>query len=470
MYRQNNYSYKQYLSFAIKGITLAAIGYFGGAYLSRKIMKSVVNRVSKRLAIDKYDENVFNFLQSVIRSSPQAIIETNLRSQEGKRIWRPLGSSKKLLKFSDLMFNISQLHTLPIPHTQNVDTQVVIGPCAKKPLVIKIPIIAAGMAYGLALSEKAKVAIAMGTAKAGTATNTGEGAFSEKERIAAQKLIIQYNRGKWNKKPEILQQADMIEIQLGQGAIAGIGHKIPAKDLNIHLKNIMGLKADEDAIVHARINESFSQADLKGLVEYLRDLTGGVPIGIKMGAGKFLEKDMEHAVKAGVDVIALDGAEAATVGSQPIIQDDFGLPTLLAVSRAALFFEKNKLKGKISLIVGGGLFFPGDFLKTLALGADAVYVGTMILFSLSHLENLKALPFEPPSDILWETGHFKDKFNENTGAVNLEYYLKSCTYELEDGVRALGKTAIKEVNKDDMFTLDPRIAAITGVDLGYKSN
>ena len=467
---QDSSSYKQYIPTALKGIFLAAVGYLGVSFVSRKIFKSAANKISNRLATDKYDENMFDFLRSIVRTSPQAILETNLRSQEGKRIWRPLGSSKKLLEFSSLMFSMAQLQTLPTPYTQNVDTRVVIGPRAKKPMQIDIPIIAAGMAYGLALSEKSKVAIAMGTARVGTATNTGEGAFCEKERSAAQKLIIQYNRAKWNKTPEVLKKADMIEIQLGQGGIAGLGHKIPAKDITPKLAKLMGLNTGEDAVVHARINEPFSQAKLKSLVEYLRDLTGGVPIGIKMGAGKDLEKDLEHAVNAGVDAIALDGAEAATVGSQPIIQDDFGLPTLLAVSRAGKYFELNNLKGKISLIVGGGLFQPGDYLKALALGADAIYIGTIILFSISHLENLKALPFEPPAQILWETGHFKNKFNEVKGAANLERYLKSCKFELEDGVRALGKTDIKEVNKEDMFTLDPRIAMLTGVDLGYKAD
>jgi methylamine---glutamate N-methyltransferase subunit C len=323
------------------------------------------------------------------------------------------------------------------------------------------------MAYGLALSEQTKVAIAQGTARVGTATNTGEGAFSEKERKAAKKLIIQYNRAKWNKTPEILKQADMIEIQLGQGAIAGLEHFTPAKDISIKLKNKLGLAPREDAVIPARMKGVSSEKDLKKVVDYLREITEGVPIGIKMGAGKHLEKDMSIAVSAGVDVITLDGAQAASHGSPMIIQDDFGLPTLLTVSRAGKYLAHNNLKDSVSLIISGGLLTPGDFLKILALGADAVSIGTVALFAVAHLENLKALPFEPPGEILWETGQFKNKFNIKKGAHSLEKFLRSCKLELEEGVRALGKTKISDVNKEDLFTTEPRISAITGVDLAY---
>jgi methylamine---glutamate N-methyltransferase subunit C len=463
--RKNTILLKKYLPFAVKGFAFSVLSYFGVTYAARTIFKKSINKPIKRIMTDKYSENIWDFISSSKRSGPQNIVETNLRSEEGKVVYRSMGSPKQFTHLSDLFFNIAQLHTLPTPNNIQISTQVTIGPKAKKPLVIAIPIIVTGMAYGIALSEKTKIALAEGTARVGTATNTGEGAFSEKERKAAKKLIIQYNRAKWNKTPEILKQADMIEIQLGQGAIAGLEHYTPANLINLKLKKKLGLALKEDAIIPARMEGISSEKDLKKLVDYLREITEGVPIGIKMGAGKHLEKDMAIAVNAGVDVIALDGAQAASHGSPIIIQDDFGLPTLFTVSRAGKYLHDNSLKDSVSLIIGGGLLTPGDFLKVLALGADAVYIGTAALFAVAHLENLKALPFEPPGEVLWETGQFKNKFNTKKGALNLEKFLRSCKLELEEGVKALGKTKISDVDKSDLFTTDSKVATITGVDL-----
>ncbi|OWZ83327.1 FMN-binding glutamate synthase family protein [Natranaerobius trueperi] len=453
-----------------KILATSALSIFSAKYSARKAIDSTSSKALTRLTKDNYDENLWELVSATRRFGPQNIVETNLRAEEGIAIGRPLGSPIRVLDFKTLYFNIAQLHTLPTPGNFNIDTDVTIGPRAKRPLILNTPILISGMAYGMALSEKAKVAIAKATAKVGTATNTGEGAFLPKERKAAKYLILQFNRGKWNKSPEIIKQADMIEIQLGQGAIAGVEHATKSKDMSKTVEKRLGVRPGKKAVVKAQMEGIESMEDLKGLVEDLRSITDGVPIGVKMGASKYLEKDLEIAVNAGVDAVVLDGAEAATYQSPPILQDDFGVPTLLAIGRANQFFKKNGLNGKVSLIIGGGLYTPGDFLKAIALGADAVYIGTAAIFALGHKEVFKALPLEPPTQVIWETGHFKHKFNLNKGAANLEKYLKSSTKEMEEGIRALGKTSISNVCKDDLYTINPQIADITGVSLGYSKN
>lgn len=445
----------------------ATLGYFGGTYGIRRMINRTFSNAAKRLITDKYDENLWELVSSTKSSGAQNIVETNLRTEEGKVIQRPLSSPKTFIDSSELFFNIAQLNTFPTPNDIPVEKKVTLGPRAKKPLVINIPIMVSGMGYGVALSEKAKVALAKGTARIGTATNTGEGAFLQKERDAAAQLILQYNRGSWSKDSEYLQKADMIEIQFGQGSKAGAQHSTKAKNLTKVQKKKMGLKLLDSAVIKARQDNIYSREDLKQLVDKLRAITEGTPIGIKLAAGKYLERDLEIASYAGVDVITLDGAEAAAHQSPPILQDDFGLPTIIAVSRATKYLEENNLTDKISLVISGGLITPGDFLKTLALGADAVYIGTAAILAIAHLEHLKVVPFEPPSQLLWQTGKYKDKFNAKKGADNLYKFLKSCTLEIEDGVRALGKTEINDINRNDLFTTNPQIADITGVELGY---
>jgi len=444
-------------------------GALGAIWLGRTIIKKTSNNFIKRIMMDTYSENLWEFISASKKVGLQNIIETNLRSQEGKVIKRPLGSPKKFPDFNNIMFNFAQLHRLPTDEGVDIDTRVIIGPCASKPLIIEMPIMISGMAYGLALSANAKIGLAKGSAIAGTATNTGEGPFLPAERKAADKLILQYNRGKWSKSPQILRQADMIEIHFGQGAGGGVGHIIADKEIDWKVKIRMGVNWGEQAVIHANFPDMNNDSHhLQHLVGYLKEITQGVPIGIKIAGSKYLEDDLEIAIEAGIDVITIDGSQAGSKGTAPILQDDFGLPTLFALNRANNYFKRHNLKNKVSLIITGGLYNPGDFLKALALGADAVYIGSTALFAMSHTQVLKAIPWEPPPEIVFYKGKFQQKFNVDKGAKSLAKFLKACNEEIKEGVRALGKKSIHEVDKNDLFALDSQTAEAVDLPLGYQ--
>lgn len=443
------------------------LGVKGLKYTGRKISKELVKESIKIFMTDLYEENLWEFVSASTRVGVQKIIETNLRAEQGTIIERPLGSPKKFPSFDSLMFNFAQLKTLPTPGDMPIDMSVIIGPQATRPLLLKTPIIVAGMAYGYALSEAFKVALAKGSRLAGTATNTGEGPWLESERKAAKYLILQYNRGHWSKESGILKQADAIEIQLGQGAIGGVAHIMKAASLDKKLQKAFHVKPGENAVIHARQPQVKEPKNLRRLINDLRNISEGVPVGVKMAAGKYIEADLEIAIDSGVDFIALCGAAAATKGSSPILQDDFGLPTIFALSRAAHFIAEQGVKDQVSLIAGGKLLTPGDYLKAIALGADAVYVGTMALFAATHTQALKALPFEPPTQVAWYNGKLQHKFKVEQGAKNLANYINSCTLEMMEGIKALGKISLNEVNIDDLMSLDPLIAKATGIEPAY---
>lgn len=202
------------------------------------------------------------------------------------------------------------------------------------------------------------------------------------------------------------------------------------------------------------------------VISELRELTEGVPIGVKVAAGNSLEKDLSIILEAGADVITIDEAEGGCGHAPPIVQDDFVLPTLYALCRAARFLEQQGVKDQVSLIISKGLKTPGDYLKALALGADAVAIGTMALFAVTHTQVLKALPFEPPIQVIYHNGRYKDKFDVEKGAKYLANYLAACTAEMQDAVRALGKTTLNQVSKEDLFALDPITADVAGVPFG----
>jgi len=461
----NNNSLKKVLFTAALGF----IGYKGAVWLGRKAIDRANDSFVHRIMVDPYSENLWEFVSASRRTGLQKIVETNLRAQEGKLIKRPLGSPKKIPNFDGIMFNFAQLHRLPTDEGVAIDTKVTIGPCAQRPLQIDMPIMISGMAYALALSAKAKIALAKGSKMVGTATNTGEGPFLQEERKAAGKLIIQYNRGKWNKSEKILKQADMIEIHIGQGAAGGVGHYIEDKEIDWKIRRMMGLGWGEKAVVHATFPGMDKQNnELMDLVAYLREVTQGVPIGVKLAAGKYLEDDLRIACAAGVDFFTLDGSKGGSKGTTPLLQDDFGLPTLFAVVRGANFIKKHALGNKVSLIVSGGLATPGDYLKAIALGADAVYIGTIALFAMSHTQVLKPFPWEPPPELVWYKGKYQHKLDVDKGAKSLAKYLCSCNEEIKEAVQALGKKSIHEVNKSDLFALDHFTAKVADIPLGYE--
>lgn len=446
----------------------AAAGSLGLMVAGRQLAGSMVRRATKILMTDEYSENLLEFYSAGMRAGLLNIGETNLRASVGAAIERPLGSPKKVPDFSGLMFDLAQLATLPTQMNVPVALGTVIGPKAAKPLRVDIPIIISGMAYGWALSERAKIALALGTSAVGTAANTGQGPWLVSERQAADKLIFQYNRGNWSKTAEVYRKSDAIEIQLGQGASAGCGMQMLPKFLDERLRRQFGVGPTEAVVSHARLPGMHRPEDLDKLVQSLREQSEGVPIGVKIAASHQLEKDLHVAVQAGVDFITLDGSTAATKGSAPILQDDFGLPTLFALVRASKWFDEQQLRGRVTLIVSGGLKTPGDYLKALAMGADVVSIGTMALFAITHTQVTHAIPFEPPTQAVWYEGKGVQNYDATAGGCSLANYLQSCADEIALAVRALGLTAIQEVDKRYLFALDRTTAEICDVPVGYE--
>lgn len=454
-------------AFAGVAAALAAVG-LALALAWKEIAARFVRPVNDLLLSDRYDENLFEVASAMRRVSPQVIVEMSLRAESGKVIHRPLGSPHRFLGFDGLLFKSAQLSRLPIEEDEPVDLSAVLGPMAARPLRIDIPILITGMAYGLHVSERAKVALARAADAVGTATNTGRGPWLESERAATRRLILQYSRDPWAKEPETLRRADMIEIALGLGAWAGAGGPGGAAGLRPEVASLIGMEPGDIPLLRARLPEMDRPCDLKQVVERLRDITGGVPIGVKIGPGEDLELDLEVALEAGVDFITVDGAQGAAAESPPILQDDFGLPTLHLVARAGRFLEQQGLRKRVSLIASGGLWVPGDFLKAIALGADAVAVGTILLLALAHNQLGKAIPWEPPTQLVFDSGKYRDRLDVDVAARSVENLLRSCAAELELGLRALGKTRLADVNRADLVALDRDTADAAGVPLAAR--
>lgn len=446
-------------------LAAALVGAIALKLTGRAVLRRLLARFTRRLFSDPYHENLWETVTGLRRFGVQAVVETELRAASGQLLLRPLGRFRGFPGFDALLFDPAQLARMPTPEDLPVELSTVLGARAERPLRIDLPVLITGMGYAVALSPQAKEALARGATLAGTATNTGEGPLYPGERRAARSLIIQYNRGGWNDNPEIMRQADMIQIQFGQGALGGSPVHVPDRGFPPELRAAFGMRpGQKGAWIHSRLPGVERPSDLRDLVADLRGLTG-VPIGVKLAAGDRIEADLEIVLRAGVDCVTVDGAEGGTHGAPPVLGDDFGLPSFIALCRASRFLAGVGAAERPNLVVSGGFFSPGLFLKALALGADAVAIGTAALFALGHAQTSKAVPWEPPLDIVFYGRPSSRRLNVERAARSLARYLNSVALELAAAVRVLGKTSVHQVDRGDLFALEPWVADLAGVRL-----
>lgn len=403
------------------------------------------------------------------RLSLQNWFEANMRAETGQPLDRPYGAHRGIFNFDNLQFkpvylSRAPLNDAPPVDAPDIDTEVILGPQALRPLRLKIPIVIGGMAYGSGYSLAAKVALAKGAALAGTAANSGNGPFLAEERLYAAKYVLQYTRGFWSKAEDILKQADMIEIALGHSARGSAPVRVNGKKITPEVAERYGTIPGLDVLMEARLPEVENMAQFKALIRRLKEVTDGVPVSVKFGASHYLEKELALFVEGGADVLAFDGTEGGTHGGMPLFMDEMGLPVLPALCRAARFIREQHLTNQVSLMIGGGLVTPGDFAKCLALGADAVLIGTITAMIQAHTQVTKAVPWEPPTGLLYNDAKEKTKYNPDLGAKHIHYFLHSCVAEMKLLARTLGKSSLRQLDCSDLMALDPLYAQIAGIE------
>lgn len=435
-------------------------------WLGKRFFRTIVQRlfglVVGRLLEDDYAENLMELWSATQRTSVLNILEISLRAQSGKIIKRPLGTPMKFPHYDNLLFVPAQMARLPIEPQEKVEMKVTLGLKAKMPLSLDIPLMISGMAYGEALSEKARIALARAAKQVGTAINSGEGPFLEEERQAAGKYIWQVGRSSFGRNSQAIAVADMIEVQMGQGSRVG-GTVIEPNIVQGKAIQLMDLPPDQPVILRAVTPGISTPWDWPRYVADLRKQAGGKPIGLKIMAGGRLEADLAVAIAAGFDVIVVGGAQGGTAGSSPTLSDDFGVPSIVALMRAHRYLVEQGVRQEISLIAAGGYATPGECLKALALGADAIYLGTAPLFALVHGQIGKVMPWEPLTQLVWYDSKYKDRLDGDQAAQNVINLLRSFTLEMEEGIRALGKTSLAELGPNDLVALDDWTAKVTGV-------
>jgi glutamate synthase domain-containing protein 2 len=390
----------------------------------RSLLNEYVDKGFTRLIRDQYTENLFEMVPVSKKVGVINLIELAMRAGTGNPPARPLGSHLQMSPWDKLLFNPVHLYRFPTQENVPIATAVTIGPKALRPLTVAIPILIGGMSFGGALSKSTKIALAKGAAMAGTASNSGEAGLLEEERQAASLLIGQYNRGGWLNRPDKYKKLDAIEIQLGQGAQGSAPQRTSGKNIGPDFREVFQIQPGQDALIKSRLLGINTKEDFISLVKSLRN-DAGVPVGLKLAATHHLEEELRIALEAGVDFVAVDGAEGGTHAAAPVLEDDLGLPCLYAVSRTAQFFKDQGVFGEVSIIASGGLITPGQILKAMALGADCVYIGTAAVMALVGDQMAGSLPFEPPVSLVVYNAKMTDKLDINKGAQNLFRFLNA---------------------------------------------
>jgi len=381
-----------------------------------------------------------------------------------KRVPISSGRSNKFgkISFDDLVFLPAQLIKRPVDYyREKINSKTIIGKNSKKPIELQTPIIVGAMSFG-AVSREVKIALAKASTLAGTIENTGEGGVLLEEREFANRLIIQYSTGRFGISEEILKKADAVEIKIGQGAKGGFGGYLPGEKVTEEIAKIRNVPLGKDIHSPAYHLDILSVEDLKKKVDWLRKISGGVPIIIKLAAGD-VENDVKLAVQANPDIVALDGKEGGTGAAPEVILNEVGIPALPALVKARETLDK--MGARQELWIGGGLNKGGDFAKALTLGANAVFCATSLLVAIGCNYCRLCYLGKCPLGITTQDPELRKKLNIEEASLKVAAFIKNCTEEIKMIAGACGENDVHKLNKSHLRALNSDLSKITGIKL-----
>jgi len=382
-------------------------------------------------------------------------------AETGSSIIEPMRTGKPVISWDQILIKGAQLARIPRDKDSPVNTSTVIGPKAKHPLLLGTPIFITHMSFG-AISREAKMALAKGSAAVKTAMCSGEGGLLEESFQAAYGYIFEYVPNQYSVTQENLRKVDAIEIKFGQSTKPGMGGHQPGSKVTEEIARIRGFQPGEDIIGPSNFPDIQNREDLKKKVDQLRDESGGKPIGIKIAAGN-IEADMEQIVHARPDFITVDGRPGATGASPKFIKEATSVPTLFALYRAGKFLQEKGVKD-MSLIITGGLRVSSDFAKALALGADAVAIGTAALMAVGCQQYRSCNTGKCPVGITTQDPELRSRLDVELSAERVANFLRVSTEELEEFARLTGNDDVHKLDIADLCTTNSEISDHTDIE------
>ncbi len=404
---------------------------------------------------------------------------------------RGLGAKRKVPHFDDLVFLGASLSRYPLEgYREKCSTKTILGTrFAKKPIELAIPITVAGMSFG-SLSANVKESLGRAASEMGTSTTTGDGGMTQEERQSSKTLVYQCLPSRYGFNPDDVRRADAIEVVIGQGAKPGGGGMLLGQKISPRVAAMRTLPEGIDQRSACRHPDWTGPDDLAIKIQELRELTDWEkPIYVKVGATRTFN-DVKLAVHSGADVVVVDGMQGGTAATQSCFIEHVGIPTLAAVRQAVDALEDLNMKGKVQLIVSGGIRTGADVAKALAMGADAVAIGQGVLYALgcnseTYVQNGEHHSAEEgytalgtaagfchhchtgkcPVGITTQDVGLEQRLNPEVGAKRLKNYLKTLNMELTTIARACGKQNVHHLEPEDLVALTVEAAAMARLPL-----
>jgi glutamate synthase domain-containing protein 2/nitrite reductase/ring-hydroxylating ferredoxin subunit len=368
-----------------------------------------------------------------------------------------------LPKWDQIQLLTAQLHRVPLLDEAAVGTEVIIGPNAIKPLVLDRPLFVSDMSFG-ALSEEAKVSLAMGAELAGTGICSGEGGMLPEEQGANSRYLYELASARFGYSMEKIQKCQAFHFKCGQGAKTGTGGHLPGDKVKGKIAEVRGLGEGEAAISPSRFPDWETIDDYRRFAADVREATGGIPVGVKLSA-QHIERDIEAALQIGVDYIILDGRGGGTGAAPLIFRDNISVPTIPALARARRYLDARG-RSDVTLVITGGLRLPADFIKALALGADAIAVSNSALQAIGCLGMRACHTNNCPVGIATQKPHLRQRLKIEKGAGQLNNFFRASTELMQVMARACGHDHLNKFCIDDLTTWDRDMAYLAGIAYG----
>jgi len=367
---------------------------------------------------------------------------------------------KDLPHWDDIQVLPAQMARKPLLDHVPVSTSVTIGPRAAKPLQLDIPLFVSDMSYG-ALSEEAKIALSRGAHMAGTGICSGEGGMLPEEQAENARYFYELASAQFGWDLDLVARVQAFHFKGGQGAKTGTGGHLPGDKVQGKIAEVRGLKPGQAAISPSTFANLQSPADFKRIADQVRERSGGIPIGFKLSANH-IEDDIDFALEASADYIILDGRGGGTGAAPLIFRDHISVPTIPALARARAHLDA-KTGREVTLVITGGLRVAEDFVKAMAIGADAIAVSNSAMQAVGCIAARMCNSNNCPVGIATQKPELRKRLDVQVGAERLSRYFGASVELMQVLARACGHASLSDLNLRDVTTWKREMAGLSGV-------
>lgn len=373
-----------------------------------------------------------------------------------------MGVPRHLLPhWDDLQIMVAQMASKPLADDHPVGAELVIGPEAKKPLLLKIPLFVSDMSFG-SLSEEAKLALARGAERSGTGICSGEGGMLPEEQAQNSRYFYELASARFGYTEALLERVQAFHFKGGQGAKTGTGGHLPGSKNQGKVSQVRGIPEGQPAISPPTFTDLRSTADFRRFADRVREISGGIPVGFKLSANH-IEHDIQFALDAGADYIILDGRGGGSGATPVIFRDHISVPTIPALARARRYLDAQGASGRVTLIITGGLRLPMDFVKALALGADGIAIANSAIQAIGCVAARICHTNNCPSGVATQKPELRARLDVEDSSLRLHNFLQASVELMRVMARACGHDHLNRFNRDDLSTWKQEMWRLSGV-------